>query len=123
MSLAITYARAQVGIDAPLVSVETHVANGLPAFALVGLSEAAVRESRERVRAALLTSGYEMPPRRVTVNLAPADLPKEGGRFDPAMALGLLAATGQLSPDVLGGHEFLGELALSGELRPAPGAC
>ncbi len=121
MSLAITYARAQVGIDAPLVSVETHVANGLPAFALVGLPEAAVRESRERVRAALLTSGYEMPPRRITVNLAPADLPKEGGRFDLPMALGLLAATGQIPPDSLDGYEFLGELALSGELRPVPG--
>lgn len=121
MSLAITYTRAQVGIDAPLVSVETHVANGLPSFALVGLPEAAVRESRERVRAALLTSGYEMPPRRVTVNLAPADLPKEGGRFDLPMALGLLAATGQMSPQALAGHEFLGELALSGELRPVPG--
>jgi magnesium chelatase family protein len=121
MSLATSLARAQVGIDAPLVSVETHVANGLPAFALVGLPEAAVRESRERVRAALLTSGYEVPPRRITVNLAPADLPKEGGRFDLSMALGLLAATGQLSPDALGGYEFLGELALSGALRPVPG--
>ncbi|MEW6445784.1 MAG: YifB family Mg chelatase-like AAA ATPase [Pseudomonadota bacterium] len=120
MTLAITYARAQVGIEAPLVSVETHVANGLPSFALVGLPEAAVRESRERVRAALLTSGYEMPPRRVTVNLAPADLPKEGGRFDLAMALGLLAATGQIPPEALSGQEFLGELALSGELRPVP---
>ncbi|MEW6692596.1 MAG: YifB family Mg chelatase-like AAA ATPase [Pseudomonadota bacterium] len=121
MSLAITYARAQVGIEAPLVSVETHVTNGLPSFALVGLPEAAVRESRERVRAALLTSGYEMPPRRVTVNLAPADLPKEGGRFDLAMALGLLAATGQLAPDRFVPYEFLGELALSGALRPVPG--
>lgn len=121
MSLAITYARAQVGIEAPLVCVETHIANGLPSFALVGLPEAAVRESRERVRAALLTCGYEMPPRRVTVNLAPADLPKEGGRFDLAMALGLLAATGQLAPDLVAPYEFLGELALSGELRPVPG--
>ncbi len=121
MSLAIALARAQIGIEAPLVCVETHVANGLPSFALVGLPEAAVRESRERVRAALLTCGYEMPPRRVTVNLAPADLPKEGGRFDLAMALGLLAATGQIPPDCLQGHEFLGELALSGALRPVPG--
>ncbi|MEW5838723.1 MAG: YifB family Mg chelatase-like AAA ATPase [Pseudomonadota bacterium] len=121
MSLAISYARAQLGVDAPLVSVETHVANGLPAFALVGLPEAAVRESRERVRAALLTCGYEMPPRRVTVNLAPADLPKEGGRFDLAMALGLLAATGQIQAQHLVGYEFLGELALSGQLRPVPG--
>jgi len=121
MSLAITYARAQVGIEAPLVAVEVHVANGLPSFTLVGLPEAAVRESRERVRAALLTCGYEMPPRRVTVNLAPADLPKEGGRFDLAIALGLLAATGQLAPDRLAPYEFLGELALSGELRPVPG--
>ncbi|HES75653.1 MAG TPA: ATP-binding protein, partial [bacterium] len=121
MALALTYARAQLGVDAPLVSVETHVANGLPAFALVGLPEAAVRESRERVRAALLTCGYEMPPRRITVNLAPADLPKEGGRFDLAMALGLLAATGQIPAQHLGGYEFLGELALSGQLRPVPG--
>ncbi len=121
MSLAISYARAQLGVEAPLVSVETHVANGLPAFALVGLPEAAVRESRERVRAALLTCGYEMPPRRVTVNLAPADLPKEGGRFDLAMALGLLAATGQIRAQQLEGYEFLGELALSGQLRPVPG--
>lgn len=121
MSLAISYARAQLGVDAPLVSVETHVANGLPAFALVGLPEAVVRESRERVRAALLTCGYEMPPRRVTVNLAPADLPKEGGRFDLAMALGLLAATGQIPAQHLEGYEFLGELALSGQLRPVPG--
>ena len=121
MALALTYARAQLGVDAPLVSVETHVANGLPAFALVGLPEAAVRESRERVRAALLTCGYEMPPRRITVNLAPADLPKEGGRFDLAMALGLLAATGQIPPQSLAGYEFLGELALSGQLRPVPG--
>jgi len=121
MSLALSYARAQLGVDAPLVSVETHVANGLPAFALVGLPEAAVRESRERVRAALLTCGYEMPPRRITVNLAPADLPKEGGRFDLAMALGLLAATGQIPAQHLAGYEFLGELALSGQLRPVPG--
>lgn len=121
MSLALSYARAQLGVDAPLVSVETHVANGLPAFALVGLPEAAVRESRERVRAALLTCGYEMPPRRITVNLAPADLPKEGGRFDLAIALGLLAATGQIAPNTLHGYEFLGELALSGQLRPVPG--
>ncbi|MEW6728991.1 MAG: YifB family Mg chelatase-like AAA ATPase [Pseudomonadota bacterium] len=121
MSLAITYARAQVGIEAPLVSVETHVANGLPSFALVGLPEAAVRESRERVRAALLTCGYEVPPRRITVNLAPADLPKEGGRFDLAMALGLLGATGQLPADGCAPYECLGELALSGVLRPVPG--
>ncbi|MGD9887687.1 MAG: YifB family Mg chelatase-like AAA ATPase [Halothiobacillaceae bacterium] len=121
MALALTYARAQLGVDAPLVSVETHVANGLPAFALVGLPEAAVRESRERVRASLLTCGYEMPPRRITVNLAPADLPKEGGRFDLAMALGLLAATGQIPPQSLAGYEFLGEVALSGQLRPVPG--
>jgi len=121
MSLALSYARAQLGVDAPLVSVETHVANGLPAFALVGLPEAAVRESRERVRAALLTCGYEMPPRRITVNLAPADLPKEGGRFDLAIALGLLVATGQVPAQHLAGYEFLGELALSGQLRPVPG--
>jgi magnesium chelatase family protein len=121
MNLAIVHARALAGIDAPPVQIEIHLANGLPACAIVGLPEAAVRESRERVRAALMTSGFEFPARRITVSLAPADLPKEGGRFDLGIALGLLAASGQIPAQTLEGHEFLGELGLNGELRPARG--
>lgn len=98
MSLAIVYSRAQTGMDAPLVTVEVHLSNGLPGLAIVGLPETAVKESRERVRAALLNSGFEFPARRITVNLAPADLPKEGGRYDLAIALGILGASGQLDP-------------------------
>ncbi|WP_160151749.1 YifB family Mg chelatase-like AAA ATPase [Microbulbifer sp. ALW1] len=122
MSLSITYARAQLGIQAPLVTVETHLANGLPAFNIVGLPEAAVRESRDRVRSAIVNSHFEFPQRRITVNLAPADLPKAGGRYDLAIALGILAASGQVPGDALGHYEFIGELALSGSLRPIPGA-
>jgi magnesium chelatase family protein len=122
MSLAIVYSRAQAGIDAPLVTVEVHISNGLPALAIVGLPETAVKESRERVRGALLNSGFEFPPRRITVNLAPADLPKEGGRYDLAIALGILAASGQLEARALAAHEFIGELALTGELRAVLGA-
>ncbi|KRT53946.1 YifB family Mg chelatase-like AAA ATPase [endosymbiont of Ridgeia piscesae] len=121
MSLAILYCRAQVGIQAPLVTVEVHLANGLPALSIVGLPEMAVRESKERVRGALLNSGFEFPARRITINLAPADLPKEGGRFDLPIALGILAASGQLPKNILQEYEFLGELALSGELRPVRG--
>jgi magnesium chelatase family protein len=121
MNLAIVHARALSGIDAPPVQIEVHLANGLPAFAIVGLPEAAVRESRERVRAALITSGFEFPARRITVSLAPADLPKDGGRFDLGIALGLLAASAQLPVQSLEGHEFLGELGLNGELRPVRG--
>ncbi|MEH6578151.1 MAG: YifB family Mg chelatase-like AAA ATPase [Amphritea sp.] len=121
MSLAIVRTRAQVGIDAPAVTVEVHLSGGLPSFAIVGLPETAVKESRERVRSALLNSGFEFPARRITVNLAPADLPKEGGRYDLAIAIGILAATGQLKKDQLDGYEFLAELALSGELRPVSG--
>lgn len=121
MSLAQVLSRAQQGIEAPLVSVEAHLANGLPAFTLVGLPEAAVKESRDRVRSALQTCGFEFPARRITLNLAPADLPKEGGRFDLAIALGLLAASGQLPGDCLSSFECLGELALSGQLRPVQG--
>jgi magnesium chelatase family protein len=109
-------------MDAPEVIVEAHLGNGLPAFTLVGLAEAEVKESRDRVRAALLQSGFEFPQRRITVNLAPADLPKESGRFDLPIALGLLAASGQLPSNPLMNYEFAGELALTGALRPIRGA-
>ncbi|OBS09314.1 YifB family Mg chelatase-like AAA ATPase [Acidihalobacter prosperus] len=122
MSLARVYTRAQLGIDAPEVCVEVHLANGLPALSIVGLPEAAVRESKDRVRAAILNSHFEFPARRITVNLAPADLPKEGGRFDLPIALGILAASGQIPAEALDDIEFIGELALSGELRTVRGA-
>ena len=118
MSLAIVYSRAGTGIDAPLVTVEVHLANGLPGLAIVGLPEAAVKESKDRVRGALLNSRFEFPARRITINLAPADLPKEGGRFDLPIALGILAASGQIPKNLLEQYEFAGELALSGALRP-----
>ncbi len=120
MALAVVYSRAALGIHAPPVIVEVHLANGLPGLSVVGLPEAAVREAKDRVRGALLNSGFEFPARRITVNLAPADLPKEGGRFDLAIALGILAASGQL-PAALEGYEFAGELALTGALRPVTG--
>ncbi|GAC16286.1 YifB family Mg chelatase-like AAA ATPase [Aliiglaciecola lipolytica] len=122
MSLAVVYSRASVGIDAPLVSIEVHLANGLPAFNLVGLADAAVRESKERVRSALLNSGFEFPAKRITVNLAPADLPKDGGRFDIAIAIGIIAASGLISLEQLEHYEFAGELALTGNIRPISGA-
>jgi len=122
VSLAIVHSRALSGATAPPVAVEVHIGNGLPAFNLVGLPDAEVRESRERVRAALKTSGFDFPARKITVNLAPADLPKESGRFDLPIALGVLAASGQLPQTALERHEFAGELALSGELRPIRGA-
>ncbi|MDW3681467.1 YifB family Mg chelatase-like AAA ATPase [Cupriavidus sp. CV2] len=122
MSLALLRSRALTGLEAPLVSVEVHLANGLPVFNIVGLADTEVRESRERVRAAILNSGLEFPSRRITVNLAPADLPKESGRFDLPIALGILAASGQVPMDGLGASEFAGELSLSGELRPVRGA-
>ena len=121
MSLAVVYARAKVGIDAPLVHVETHLSNGLPAFTIVGLPETAVKESKDRVRSAILNCDFEFPSRHITVNLAPADLPKEGGRFDLAIALGILAASGQIPADKLESYEFLGELALTGALRKVDG--
>lgn len=121
MSLAIAHSRAQVGIEAPAVTVEAHLANGLPALTLVGLPETAVKESKDRVRSAILNSGFEFPARRITLNLAPADLPKDGGRFDLAIALGILAAAGELPAQALSEVECLGELALSGELRPVQG--
>lgn len=121
MSLALVHSRAQVGVEAPAVTVEAHLANGLPSLALVGLPETAVKESKDRVRSALLTSGFEFPLRRITLSLAPADLPKEGGRFDLAVALGILAASGQVPAAALEQLECLGELALSGALRPVHG--
>jgi len=121
MSLAIVHSRAQVGVEAPAVTVEAHLANGLPALTLVGLPEGAVRESKDRVRSAILNSGLRFPDRRITLNLAPADLPKDGGRFDLAIALGLLAANGQIPLVALQDVECLGELALSGAIRPIQG--
>jgi magnesium chelatase family protein len=109
-------------MDAPLVTVEVHLANGLPAFTIVGLPEAEVREAKDRVRAALQQARFEFPARRITVNLAPADLPKESGRFDLPIALGILVASGQLPGDRLVEYEFAGELALTGALRPIRGA-
>ncbi|MEZ5569643.1 MAG: YifB family Mg chelatase-like AAA ATPase [Halioglobus sp.] len=121
MDLSVIYSRALAGVDAPLVQVETHLSNGLPAFNIVGLPETVVRESRDRVRCALLNSHFEFPDRRITVNLAPADLPKEGGRFDLPIALGILSASGQVPGERLAQHEFVGELALNGTLRAVPG--
>ena len=118
MSLAIVYSRAKLGVSAPLVTVEVHLSNGLPSLSIVGLPETAVNESKDRVRSAILNSHLVFPARRITVNLAPADLPKEGGRYDLAIALGILAASGQIPKESLAEYEFLGELALSGELRP-----
>ena len=122
MALSITYTRAQAGVDAPLVTVETHLSNGLPGFTIVGLPETAVRESRDRVRSAILNSHLEFPQRRITVNLAPADLPKQGGRYDLAIAVGILAASEQIPQAQLNQLEFIGELALSGDVRPVKGA-
>lgn len=121
MSLALIHARAAVGIDAPSVDVEVHLGGGLPSLSIVGLPNTAVREARDRVRGALTTSGFEFPRRRITVNLAPADLPKDGARFDLAIALGILVASRQLPPDALEGTVFCAELALSGQLRPVSG--
>ena len=121
MALAIVYSRAQVGVEAPAVMVEAHLANGLPALTLVGLPEAAVKESKDRVRSAILNCGLDFPARRITLNLAPADLPKDGGRFDVAIALGILAASGQIPAAALEQVECLGELALSGAIRSVQG--
>ena len=121
MSLAVTLSRAQDGIAAPQVVVEVNLAGGLPATNIVGLPEAAVREARDRVRVAIQSAAFEYPNRRVTVNLAPAELPKDGGRFDLPIALGILAASGQVPRDRLDDCEFLGELALTGKLRGVPG--
>ncbi len=122
MSLAVLYSRALAGMDAPLVTVEVHLSGGLPNFTIVGLPETEVKESKDRVRAALQNARFEFPARRITVNLAPADLPKESGRFDLPIALGILAATRQIPSNRLAEYEFAGELALTGELRPIRGA-
>ena len=121
MTLAVVDARAPVGVEAPLVTIEVHIALGLPSLAIVGLPETAVKEARDRVRSAIANSGYDFPARRITVNLAPADLPKVGGRFDLPIALGILAASGQISAEALKGYEFAGELALTGAVRPVGG--
>lgn len=118
MSLATIQTRASVGLNAPMVHVEVHLSSGLPAFHLVGLPEAAVKESKDRVRSAIINSQFDFPASRITVNLAPADLPKEGGRFDLAIALGILLASKQIKCSNIDHYEFLGELALSGHLRP-----
>ncbi|HBC57509.1 MAG TPA: ATP-dependent protease [Gammaproteobacteria bacterium] len=120
MSLSIVFSRAMLGIQAPLVTVEVHLSAGLPGMSIVGLPETSVKESKERVRSALINSGFSFPSRRLTINLAPADLPKEGGRFDLPIAIGILAATEQL-PIELSGFEFSGELALSGNIRAVKG--
>ena len=122
MSLALVRSRAPAAGRAPEVAVEVHLANGLPSFSIVGLPDLEVRESRERVRAALQNCGFDFPVRRITVNLAPADLPKESGRFDLPIALGILAASGQIPAGALGEREFAGELSLTGALRPMRGA-
>jgi magnesium chelatase family protein len=122
VALAVAHSRALDGLNAPPVTVEVHLANGLPAFNLVGLPDTEVKEARDRVRAAIQNSGFEFPGKRITVNLAPADLPKESGRFDLPIALGILAASGQIPVASLARHEFAGELSLSGELRPVRGA-
>lgn len=122
MDYALVLSRANQGLDAPLVSVEVHLSNGLPAFTVVGMPETAVRESKDRVRSALLNSHFEFPDRRITVNLAPADLPKGGGRFDLPIALGILCASGQLPTDCLRATECLGELALDGAIRGVSGS-
>lgn len=121
MSLAVTLSRAPVGIAAPQVIVEVNLAGGLPSTNIVGLPEAAVREARDRVRVAIQSAAFEYPNRRVTVNLAPAELPKDGGRFDLPIALGILAASGQVPRDKLDDCEFVGELALTGALRRVSG--
>src|SRR5436853_38367 len=122
MSLAVLHSRALSGLDAPEVTVEVHLANGLPSFTIVGLPDTEVKESRDRVRAALVNSRFDFPARRITVNLAPAELPKESGRFDLPIALGILAASHQLEVDGFSKYEFAGELSLTGELRPVRGA-
>ena len=122
MSLAIVYSRGRSGVEAPLVTVEVLVTNGLPSISIVGLPEAAVKESKDRVRGAIINSHFQFPIQRITINLAPADLPKEGGRFDLAIALGILAASDQIPKKVLEDYECIGELSLSGELRPVIGS-
>jgi len=120
-SLAMIRTRTVIGVAADPVMVEVHLANGLPSFSIVGLPETAVRESKDRVRGAIINSGFEFPAKRITVNLAPADLPKAGGRFDLPIAIGILVASDQLIDAVVDGVEFIGELALDGQLRKVSG--
>lgn len=122
MSLAIVYSRASMGVEAPLVTIEVHISNGQPKLTIVGLPEATVKEAGDRVRSALMNANFFYPPQRITINLAPADLPKEGGRFDLPIAIGILAASGQIDSDRLKELEFVGELALTGGLRGVQGA-
>lgn len=122
MSFAKIFTRSVVGLHAPSVLVEVHLSQGMPSLTIVGLPEAAVRESKDRVRSALINSDYDFPSRRLTINLAPADLPKDGSRLDLPIAMGILAASGQVDDSVLDGFEFVGELALNGDLRPISGA-
>ncbi len=122
MSLALVYSRALSGMNAPLVGAEAHLANGLPHFNIVGLPDTEVKESRDHVRAAIIQSGFEFPAKKITVNLAPADLPKESGRFDLPIAIGILAASGQVAPENWRNTSLRGNWALSGLLRPVRGA-
>ncbi|WP_312952790.1 YifB family Mg chelatase-like AAA ATPase [Superficieibacter sp.] len=122
MSLSIVYTRAALGVMAPLITVEVHISNGLPGLTMVGLPETTVKEARDRVRSAILNSGYTFPAKKITINLAPADLPKEGGRYDLPIAIALLTASEQLKPSRLDQYELVGELALTGALRGVPGA-
>ena len=121
MSLATVYSRAQIGINAPQVTIEVDLSNGLPNLSIVGLADTEVKESKDRVRAAIINSNFEFPAKRITINLAPADLPKGGSRFDLPIAIGILAASGQIPADKIKQYEFIGELALSGELREIKG--
>lgn len=122
MALSVIYTRAALGVSAPLITVEVHISNGLPGLTMVGLPETTVKEARDRVRSAIINSGYEFPAKKITINLAPADLPKEGGRYDLPIAIALLAASEQLTASHLNQFEFVGELALTGALRGVPGA-
>jgi len=122
MGLAVIRTRALLGLDSPPVNVEVHLANGVPGFHIVGMAETTVKEARDRVRGALINSGFELPAKRITVNLAPADLPKHGGRFDLPIALGILCASEQIPSAIFEKVEVFGELALSGEVRAISGA-
>ncbi len=122
MSLSVVYTRAALGVSAPLITIEVHISQGLPGLVMVGLPETTVKEARDRVRSAIINSGYTFPAKKITINLAPADLPKEGGRYDLPIAIALLAASEQLNSQKLGQYEFVGELALTGALRGIPGA-
>ena len=121
MSFAKIYTRGLLGLHAPSIEVEVHISQGLPSLTIVGLPEAAVRESKDRVRSAIINSGFQFPTKRLTINLAPADLPKDGSRLDLPIALGILIASGQLPEHSTDGFEFIGELALDGQLRPITG--